>query len=235
MQLDQFFSRQDSNVLVSRQQASDFAKNIAGDFNPLHDVDAKRFCVPGDLLFALGLHHYGLSQEMRFSFGGMVSDNIPLAFPASDANSLVIAGENGKEYLSIERSGNNNDDQVMIGQLTEEYVKFSGQTFPHILVPLMEEQGVMINPDRPLVIYERMAIKMDRLDVQNPSLELDKTAITVNGKRGNVSIQFLVKSNDQVVGHGEKNIVMSGLRAFDQEKIDALVAWYDQRKNSYQA
>ncbi len=233
MQLDQFFSRQGSRVVVSRQQASDFAKKIAGDFNPIHDVDAKRFCVPGDLLFALGLFHYGLSQETCFSFGGMVSDNIPLLFPVSDADVLVIADEKGKEYLSIKCSGNSNKDPAVIAKLTEDYVNFSGQTFPHILVPLMKAKGVMINPDRPLVIYERMVIKMDSLDIQNPSLELDKTAITVDGKRGNVSIQFWVKSDDKVVGHGEKNIVLSGLRAFDQGKIDVLVAWYDQRKNDY--
>lgn len=235
MQLDKFFSSQGNNVVVSRQQASNFAKEIAGDFNPIHDVDAKRFCVPGDLLFALGLYHYGLSQAMCFNFGGMVSDNIPLAFPASEADTLSIADGNGKEYLNIERSGSKSDDQAMIAQLIQGYVEFSGQTFPQLLVPLMREQGMMINPDRPLVIYERMSIKMDRLDIQNPSLELDKTSLEVEGKRGNVSVQFLVKDGADMVGHGEKNIVLSGLRAFDQDKIDALVSWYDQRKNSYSA
>jgi len=235
MQLDQFFVSQDDKVVVSRQQASAFAKEVAGDFNPIHDTDAKRFCVPGDLLFALGLYHYGLSEQMCFNFGGMVTDEVPLSFPASDSDTLVIADESGKEYLNIERSGAINHDQTMIAQLTQDYVKFSGQTFPHILVPLMKANGMMINTDRPLVIYERMAINMDHLDIHNPVLELDTTTMEVDGKRGNVSVQFLVKEEGETVGRGEKNIVLSGLREFDQEKIDALVTWYDQRKVNYQA
>ena len=70
-----------NKVSFSRQQASDFAKKIADDFNPLHDVDAKRFCVPGDLLFSVVLEKSGLSQNMGFTFSGMVSDGVELNFP----------------------------------------------------------------------------------------------------------------------------------------------------------
>ena len=53
MFLAPYFSEQNQAISVSAQQASDFAKKIAQDFNPIHNVGAKRFCVPGDLLFAL--------------------------------------------------------------------------------------------------------------------------------------------------------------------------------------
>ena len=53
MQLNQYFSETDNSFEFTRQQASDFAKKVAGDFNPIHDVISKRFCVPGDLLFAV--------------------------------------------------------------------------------------------------------------------------------------------------------------------------------------
>ena len=56
MQLDEYYSDGNGHIAISREQASDFAKGVAGDFNPIHDVDAKRFCVPGDLLFSLALH-----------------------------------------------------------------------------------------------------------------------------------------------------------------------------------
>ena len=51
MLVEKYYSEVGQEVRVSRQQASDFAKNIADDFNPIHDVQTKRFCVPGDLLF----------------------------------------------------------------------------------------------------------------------------------------------------------------------------------------
>jgi len=232
MRLEDFFSRQDNTFLVSRQQASNFAKKIAGDFNPIHDADAKRFCVPGDLLFALGLHQYGLCEHMCFNFGGMVSDNVPLQFPKTDTSEISIRDGKDKEYLNISRSGECSADHDLISDLTQEYVKFSGQTFPLILVPLMKAKNVMINTERPLVIYERMVINIDDFNFQAPTLELSSSSLEVDGKRGNVSLKFIVSANGKAVGHGEKNIVLSGLREYEQDKIDVLVQDYNNRKKT---
>lgn len=233
MILDNYYAEDNTTLRISRQQASDFAKDIAGDFNPIHDVDAKRFCVPGDLLFALVLAKYGLSQRMRFSFAGMVGDGVSLTFPDS-ANGLVdIVDEKGKKYLGLERQGATSTDRDLIHDLTCAYVQFSGQTFPHILVPLMTEKQVMINPDRPLVIYESMAIDLDHLDISGVELELTGSTLNVSGKRGDVSLEFCIKSSGSVVGRGEKNMVLSGLRAFDRETISHLVDDYAARKENY--
>ena len=58
----------------TREQASHFAKQVANDFNPIHDVDSKRFCVPGDLLFAKILMSEGVHSHLRVQFNGMVSE-----------------------------------------------------------------------------------------------------------------------------------------------------------------
>ena len=115
------------------------------------------------------------------------------------------------------------------------HVQFSGQTFPHILVPLMVEKQVMINPERPLVIYESMSIDLDRLDFANPQLVADRADFNVQGKRGDVTLQFAVMADGAQVGRGAKTMLLSGLRAFDQEKIDALVASYEAGKADYHA
>ena len=47
-------------ITFTRQQGSDFAKQVADDFNPLHNIDAKRFCVPGALLFSIVIAKSGL-------------------------------------------------------------------------------------------------------------------------------------------------------------------------------
>ena len=57
----------DERISFSEQQASDFAKGVAGDFNPIHDPGAKRFCVPGDLLFAVLLHRFGIAPILKWS------------------------------------------------------------------------------------------------------------------------------------------------------------------------
>ena len=66
MIIENFCRISNNKVSFSRQQASDFAKQIADDFNPLHDVEAKRFCVPGDLLFAVASAKAGLHKKMSF-------------------------------------------------------------------------------------------------------------------------------------------------------------------------
>lgn len=80
MFLDRFHSVQDGHVVISALQASQFAKEIAGDFNPIHDPDARRFCVPGDLLFAIVLARFGLSENMTFRFRSLLGENVPLKF-----------------------------------------------------------------------------------------------------------------------------------------------------------
>ena len=63
MFLDSFYNQNDSQLTISAEQGSRFAKAVSNDFNPIHDADSKRFCVPGDLLFAIALQRYGLSRR----------------------------------------------------------------------------------------------------------------------------------------------------------------------------
>ncbi len=232
MQLHHFYQRTNSTVSFSRQQASDFAKNIAGDFNPIHNIDAKRFCVPGDLLFAVALEHYGLSQQMCFTFSGMVTDEA-VTLPDTSSGHIIISDAASKQCLTIERSGDTSHNPTLINDLTRSYVAFSGQTFPHILIPLMEKNGVMINPERPMVIYESMSINIDRLDISAPTLELRDSHLDVDGKRGRATLEFHLISDGTTVGHCTKNILLSGLREFDAEQISALVDEYESWKQTY--
>ncbi len=232
MQLHDYYRSEGNKVCFSRQQASDFAKNVAGDFNPIHNTDAKRFCVPGDLLFAVALHRYGLSQKMRFIFSGMVTDEAVI-FPDACSHNVTVSDDHGKQYLTIERNGDNTHNPELINELTRNYVAFSGQTFPHILVPLMEQNGVMINPERPLVIYESMVIDMQRLDATAPTLELANSHLDVDGKRGNATLEFNLMANGKIIGRGTKSMVLSGLRPFDGAQVSALVDTYAAWKEAY--
>ena len=233
MLVEKYYSENDRQIQVSRQQASDFAKNIADDFNPIHDISAKRFCVPGDLLFAIMLAKYGLSSKMSFTFSGMVTDDVSLEAPDVDDGHISIANGTGKEYLSVDRSGSVSTDQKLLSCFTRSYVEFSGHNFPHILVPLMAEQSVMINPDRPLVMYQGMSFELDRLDLIDPRLELVSSSLAISKKRGNVTLKFCLKESGEVVGRGEKMMVLSGLRPYEQGSIDQLVDAYVLRKKNH--
>ena len=69
-----FYAQRGEYVVISAEQASRFAKGVAGDYNPIHNPDARRFCVPGDLLFTLVLVKFGL----QFSPGCVCKIAIPL-------------------------------------------------------------------------------------------------------------------------------------------------------------
>lgn len=234
MQINQFYQKNNQYLQVSREQASTFAKSIAGDFNPIHDPESKRFCVPGDLLFTLALHHFGFSQTMQFTFSGMVNDETLIEFVEHE-NGISVNDDQGKAYLDIERSGDICSDAETVSQLAEAYVKFSGLTFPHLLVPLLQKQDVMINPARPMVIYASMALDLDTVDFSNPTLEVSDTKLDIKGKRGNVELEFIIKGDGEVVGRGRKTLIVSGLQAFDEERAQGLIADYEASKSSYSA
>jgi hypothetical protein len=192
--------------------------------------------VPGDLLFSIVLTKYGLSEHMNFTFAGMVTDDVTLNFP-KDSPQLLITGENSKNYLSIDRDGETSKDSSLINTLINNYVAFSGQTFPHILIPLLKSKACMINPKRPMVMYQSMSIDLLRLDLKDISLEFDrdKTSIQTEGKRANICLAFKLKSHNEVIGNGEKRMLVSGLLPFDETAIASITTDYAQWKEAYKS
>ena len=230
MFLQSFYTESDNQFSVSGEQGSQFAKQICNDYNPIHDPDSKRFCVPGDLLFALSLNNYGLSEKMNFDFSGLVPADKLLVFPTSDSSELVIKDEREKAYLTLVREGDNNSDQKAIEHLVKSYVAFSGHSFPYILVPLMEQHQVMINNNRPLVMYQSMSLNLDQIELERPEVKLINADMQVEGKRGNVTLHFAINDGGKAVGRGEKKLVLSGLREFDAQVMDQLIKEYEARK-----
>lgn len=232
MFLQAFHQDHQGQIAITPEQASSFAKTVAQDFNPIHDVDHKRFCVPGDLLFALTLGKYGLSQKMQFQFEGMVGKGVDLKFPDALSPAFSIKDGNEKQYLSVVCSGDVNQDQTLIEAFVRSYVAFSGLNFMEVLVPLMEEHQVMINAARPLVIYEKMAFDLQHFDFLQPKLALEKAELAINGKRGDVTLFFNIIADGTVVGTGIKSLIMSGLRAYDQEQMNQLIHQYESSKKA---
>ena len=235
MIIEKFCSISNNKVSFSRQQASNFAKQIADDFNPLHDVDAKRFCVPGDLLFAVALAKSGLYQKMTFTFSGMVASDIELNFPKYINDTFIIKDDKEKEYLDISVAGEQTDNKELINSLIDAYVGFSGHTFPHLLGQLMADNNVMINPARPMVMYESMSLELNRLDISDITLKLSQTNLTINGKRGSACVEFDLLAAGEVIGHGKKHMLLSGLREYCPDAMSELSNRYNAFKTEYVA
>lgn len=233
MFLAPFHTQQNDEISISADQGSRFAKEISNDFNPLHNVEHKRFVVPGDLLFALTLAKFGIFQNMKFNFVGMVGKENTLFFPPQAANTMAVTDGNEKTFLEIECQGENSLDASLTESFTRAYVAFSGQSFPHILVPLMQQHNVMINPARPMVMYESMAFEFDTFSPNEVSLQLVDSSLEVNGKRGLVRLEFDILDQGTKVGHGYKTMTLSGLREYDQHAVDGLIELYEESKRNY--
>ncbi|MCL9774863.1 DUF3581 domain-containing protein [Vibrio methylphosphonaticus] len=233
MFLTPYVSTTNEHFEFTRQQASYFAKNVAGDFNPIHDEDAKRFCVPGDLLFAVLLQKEGISQKMRFDFSGMVANGTPLSVSKKCETESSLVDSNDKEYLHMTREGAISHDQAFIEHVVTNYVQFSGMNFPHIMVPLMQEQQMMINCQRPLVIYESMEVEFARIDLKHPEVEFTGATFDVEGKRGLVTLNFSFTEDGEVVGTGMKRMVATGLKPYCDEAVADLVERFNQRKTDF--
>ena len=235
MFIEQYCAIDSEQISFTRQQGSDFAKQVADDFNPLHNVETKRFCVPGDLLFSVIIAKAGLHKEMSFNFSGMVNDGVNLTFPNTIDDSFDVNDESGKTYLTVEANGEKTHCPALINALTKAYVDFSGHTFPDILVKLMSEKNVMINPSRPMVMYQCMEINLQRLDIESLTLQLAQTSLSIEGKRGDAWLEFDLISEGEVVGHGKKHMLLSGLREYCQDNINGLIEQYKDSKASYNA
>ncbi|WP_372965392.1 DUF3581 family protein [Marinobacter sp.] len=222
MFLDRFYSVRDKHIFITAPQASLFAKEVAGDFNPIHDPDARRFCVPGDLLFAIVLSRFGLSSNMTFKFLNLLGAEVPLEFRESDDGTIEVCDEAGKVYLEVNRSGDRTFDKTIVEEFIRCYVSTSGKNFPHTLIPLMESHGVMFNPDRPMVMYQSMSLSLSQLETPSPELELNKTDLEAVGKRGNVTLDYHLMSGGKPVGDVSKRIMLGGLREYCPKAIAAV-------------
>lgn len=229
MFLDSFVNLHDQQFSFSAEQASRFAKLVAEDFNPIHDPDSKRFCVPGDLLFAFLVSRYGLAQQLSCQFEGMVGANTLLHCTEQQGSVQIVDGA-GKVFLTMQQQGERTTSCGFIEQLVKDYVRFSGQNFPHILQPLMQQHGLMINPQRPLVIYQSMTLQFHRLPEQCPTLQLVASELTNDGKRAQIILKFAYLEHGETVGTGEKRLLLGSLVPYDHQQMQGMVDFYNSRK-----
>ncbi len=236
MKVDDYYqlSANKDALTFTRDAASAFAKEIAGDFNPIHNPDARRFCVPGDLLFAVVLDQFHARASMDFEFQQMVDDRVSLEMQL-DKNTLRMTDNTDKCYLDVSFSGATVESASANQALIAAYVKFSGQTFPFLLVELMKKHQVMINHARPLVIYKSMSIELQQTDCKDFELAFAESSLKTDGKKGEVTLNFNIVSDGKVVGTGCKNMLLGGLREYQQDVVDELVRDYNAIKSQYSA
>lgn len=232
MFLDDYYQQDGECIRVSAEQGSRFAKQVAGDFNPIHDAGARRFCVPGDLLCALVLRTYGLRRDMTFRFRELVGADVALRFRERDDGSIAVTDAADKVCLEVERSGPVMAPPDAVASFIRSYAAFSGENFPHVLQPLLEQHGVMFNPDRPLVMYDSMGFVLDDAAGGEPSAELTEARLDVGAKRADALLHFAIRVAGEHVGHGSKRLVIGGLRPYDAERMQQVIDEYEERRRN---
>jgi len=169
---------------------------------------------------------------MTFDFQGMVSGGMPIQFTESD-KSIAAKNDKDKQVLHVSRDGDITQNSIFVEGLIRAYVAFSGETFPHTIIKLMKEEGMMINTRKPMVIYDQMTLSFERFSESAPQVELQNCHFDVNGKRGMVVMDFDLLADNESIGSGQKQIIMSGLRPYEQSGIDYLVDTYNAGKAAF--
>ena len=95
---------------------------------------------------------------------------------------------------------------------------------------MMKQHKMMINPDRPLVIYESMSFHLAHFDFDDVSLHLIDQQFLINGKRGDVTLTFELRQDERLIGTGKKTLVLSGLREYEEDKAQQMCHFYESRK-----
>ena len=232
MNIEKYYEKSGNFLTFSRAQASKFAKAEAGDFNPIHNVDARRFCVPGDLLFSVALQAIGLYQSMAFEFVQLVTDAHELEI-IREGDKFLVQDRSEKNYLEVTVAGEKSDNLDVIRGLSRAYIEFSGVTFPYLLVDLLRQNEVMINPSRPLVMYKSMAFTLDSFTAGEMSLDYTGGTLVAEGKKAEVALPFGIRSGDKQIGHGSKKMLLGGLRPYDSNLMDTLVEDYNAIKSQF--
>lgn len=229
--LERFYHRDGNRLWVTAEQGSGFAKQVAGDHNPLHDADAPRFCVPGDLLFALIVERYGLAQRFALSFRGMLRAGTPLVLPARDDQpAFMITGEDAREYVAVTHESPLADDAGGRDALVRAYVACSGETFPDRLCPLLADAGVMFNPKRPFLVYDSMHLNLERAPGDGVAVTPQAPSLTLDGKRADVQFNYRIEDAHGAIGEAGKRMVVSGLRDYDAATMDRVISAYQARR-----
>jgi len=85
-------------------------------------------------------------------------------------------------------------------------------------------------------MYERMGFHLPEplaASAGVPEPRLKDAVMTVNGKRGEIRLDYELVIDQSVVADGSKHLVLSGLRAFDAADVERLVADYESWKAAY--
>ncbi len=227
-----FYTLQNNELTVPPEQASRFAKTVADDFNPIHDAGDRRFCVPGDLLFAVVLENVGLYQEMSFQFDArMTADTIGILRIDGADSGAIIDRRSDKPLVNFQHNSEKIESSVLVHNFIKNYVAFSGQNFPYLLDPVLKANDAMFNPKSPLVMYQSMEFSLIPKDESDISVIYTHADFEKQGKRGYVTLNFNFEQNTSNVGSGKKKLLISGLRPYDVTEMTAIIDNFLELKN----
>ena len=215
----------DQKLTFTNEQGSRFAKKVAGDFNPIHDKDSRYFRVPGDLLFAFVVSQYGLATNTVVSFEKPVTANVALCIPNEINGYYSFNDADEKQYITVDLEGDQLK-QSCARDLALQFIQFSGEKLLWVLVNLMKRENAMINTRRPLVVYKSICLNLEHDHFEDPHLEYHGATMKIEGKKGEVRLDFVVRAGEIEVGRGSKSLQLRGLRAFDQTAMDKFVDDY---------
>lgn len=98
----------------------------------------------------------------------------------------------------------------------------------------MQKHSVMINPQRPLIIYESMSFSLETQQFKDAVPALTHSELQIDGKRGDAHLYFDIFDNGKVIGSGKKTLILSSLRPYDAPAMQEVKDVYIANKKRYE-
>ena len=91
----------------------------------------------------------------------------------------------------------------------------------------------MFNPKSPLVMYQSMDFSLNPIDESEISITYIDSDFEKQGKRGYVTLNFDFDQNRKSIGCGKKQLLISGLRPYDESEMNKIIESFLNRKNNF--
>lgn len=197
---------------------SAYARNVAKDFNPIHSHLAKKYCVPGDLIFALITEMHGAHNYMRVDFLNRVGAECKLFFDTKRI-ALALLDVDKKLYAELATAGDKSVCPKRLKTVSNVVVSCTSGYFPYKLIDNLREENVMLSIRRSMVMLKSIEVELRNIHSASSLVaKYQSSGLELSGKRGEVKVYFQLFDDDGIsVGFVTKTVLIIGIEKFNDK------------------
>lgn len=214
MDISEYYDCIDGEIHFNDLKASQFAKNVSNDQNPIHDHDNKNYCIPGDLIFSMCADVLGLGSETDLYLHHPIGKNSSILIKEAKDGFYLGRDQSGIKIFTYRKNGETTDI-CDTGNFLNCFARVTETLFEDAIHPQLKQKGLMINPSSPSVVLTSISIRKSENSKPVHKIKPDESVATGNVKRAKVTAKYTMNDlYDNSIGEARKTLFISGLREY---------------------